>query len=81
MLGTDAGGTQEIVEHNVTGLLHPIGRTGNHVLAEHLRFLLENSFVREKMGIEGRKKMQRMFLKQNMYEKFAEILDMCITPK
>ncbi|BAT98532.1 hypothetical protein LR48_Vigan406s014600 [Vigna angularis] len=81
VLGTDAGGTQEIVEHNVTGLLHPIGRTGNHVLAEHLRFLLENSFAREKMGIEGRKKVQRMFLKQNMYEKFAEVLDMCMTTK
>lgn len=78
MLGTDAGGTQEIVEHNVTGLLHPIGRTGNHVLAQHLRFLLENRFAREKMGMEGRKKVQRMFLKQNMYEKFVDVLVMCM---
>ncbi|KAJ0961503.1 hypothetical protein J5N97_002007 [Dioscorea zingiberensis] len=29
VLGTDAGGTQEIVEHGVTGLLHPLGRDGN----------------------------------------------------
>ncbi|ESW07701.1 hypothetical protein PHAVU_010G151400 [Phaseolus vulgaris] len=78
VLGTDAGGTQEIVEHNVTGLLHPIGRTGNRVLAQHLRFLLENSFAREKMGMEGRKKVQRMFLKQNMYEKFVDVLVMCM---
>ncbi|KAK7381625.1 hypothetical protein VNO80_00171 [Phaseolus coccineus] len=81
VLGTDAGGTQEIVEHNVTGLLHPIGRTGNHVLAQHLRFLLENSFAREKMGMEGRKKVQRMFLKQNMYEKFVDVLVICMRTK
>jgi len=81
VLGTDAGGTQEIVEHNVTGLLHPIGRTGNHVLAQHLRFLLENSSARQKMGMEGRKKVQKMFLKLNMYEKFVEVLGMCMKTK
>ncbi|KAL5176460.1 N-acetyl-alpha-D-glucosaminyl L-malate synthase [Glycine soja] len=78
VLGTDAGGTQEIVEHNVTGLLHPIGRAGNHVLAQNLRFLLENRLTREQMGMEGRKKVQRMFLKQHMYEKFVEVLVMCM---
>ncbi|KAL2338097.1 hypothetical protein Fmac_012543 [Flemingia macrophylla] len=81
VLGTDAGGTQEIVDHNVTGLLHPIGRTGNHVLAQNLRFLLENRLAREQMGIEGRKKVQRMFLKQHMYEKFVEVLVMCMRSK
>ncbi|TKY64514.1 N-acetyl-alpha-D-glucosaminyl L-malate synthase [Spatholobus suberectus] len=81
VLGTDAGGTQEIVEHNVTGLLHPIGRPGNHVLAQNLRFLLENRLAREQMGIEGRKKVQRMFLKQHMYEKFVEVLVMCMRSK
>ncbi|RDX83518.1 bshA, partial [Mucuna pruriens] len=81
VLGTNAGGTQEIVEHNVTGLVHPIGRTGNHVLAQNLRFLLENRFAREQMGMEGRKKVQRMFLKQHMYEKFVEVLVMCMRSK
>lgn len=78
VLGTDAGGTQEIVEHNVTGLLHPIGRAGNHVLAQNLRFLLENRLTREQMGMEGRKKVQRMFLKQHMYEKLLEVLVKCM---
>ncbi|KAK7294155.1 hypothetical protein RJT34_17038 [Clitoria ternatea] len=81
VLGTDAGGTQEIVEHNVTGLLHPIGRQGNHVLAQNLRFLLENRLTREKMGIEGRKKVQKMYLKQHMYSKFVEVLVTCMTSK
>ncbi|KAL5160571.1 N-acetyl-alpha-D-glucosaminyl L-malate synthase [Glycine soja] len=78
VLGTDAGGTQEIVEHNVTGLLHPIGRAGNRVLAQNLRFLLENRLAREQMGMEGRKKVQRMFLKQHMYEKLVEVLVKCM---
>nr|XP_028947536.1 uncharacterized protein LOC103436148 isoform X3 [Malus domestica]XP_028947537.1 uncharacterized protein LOC103436148 isoform X3 [Malus domestica] len=41
VLGTEAGGTKEIVEHNVTGLLHPVGHDGTRGLAENLRFLLK----------------------------------------
>lgn len=81
MLGTNAGGTKEIVEHNVTGLLHPIGRGGNHVLAQNLRFLLENQLAREKMGMNGRNKVQRMYLKQHMYTKFVDVLVRCMTSK
>ncbi|KAI4329280.1 hypothetical protein L6164_021563 [Bauhinia variegata] len=81
VLGTDAGGTQEIVEHNVTGLVHPVGRPGNHVLAQNLRFLLKNSLARQKMGIEGRKKVQRMYLKQHMYKRFVDVLVKCMKTK
>lgn len=81
MVGTDAGGTKEIVEHNVTGLHHPIGRVGNHVLAQNLRFLLENRLVREKMGMNGRKKVQSMYLKQHMYSKFVKVLLLCMRNK
>ncbi|CAL5210660.1 unnamed protein product [Lathyrus oleraceus] len=81
VLGTDAGGTKEIVEHGVSGLHHPIGRKGSHVLAENLRFLLENRFAREKMGMNGRKKVQRMYMKQHMYRKFVEVLVRCMRSK
>ncbi|TKY48135.1 N-acetyl-alpha-D-glucosaminyl L-malate synthase [Spatholobus suberectus] len=81
VLGTDAGGTQEIVEHNVTGLLHPIGHPGNHVLAMNLRFLLKNQLARKQMGVEGRKKVQRMYLKQHMYNKFLEVIVRCMRSK
>ncbi|RYR50752.1 hypothetical protein Ahy_A07g037369 isoform B [Arachis hypogaea] len=72
VLGTDAGGTKEIVENNVTGLLHPIGHQGNQVLAQNLQFLLKNQLARKQMGIEGRKKVQSMYMKQHMYKKFVE---------
>lgn len=81
MLGTDAGGTKEIVDHNVTGLLHPLGRPGTHVLAQNLRFLLKNPLARKQMGEEGRKKVERMYLKRHMYTKFVEVLVNCMKTK
>ncbi|QCE08937.1 uncharacterized protein LOC114185164 [Vigna unguiculata] len=81
VLGTEAGGTQEIVEHNVTGLVHPVGHPGNLVLAQNLRFLLKNQLARKQMGVEGRKKVQRMYLKQHMYKKFVEVIVRCMRSK
>jgi len=81
VLGTDAGGTKEIVEHNVSGLLHPIRPKGNRVLARNLQFLLENRLAREQMGMNGRRKVQRMYLKEHMYSKFVEVLVTCMTSK
>lgn len=81
VLGTDAGGTREIVDHNVTGLLHPLGRPGTHVLAQNLRFLLKNPLAREQMGMEGRKKVERMYLKRQMYKRFVEVLVNCMKTK
>ncbi|GMY34257.1 spore coat protein sa, partial [Fagus crenata] len=72
VLGTDAGGTKAIVDHNVTGLLHPLGHPGTRVLAQNLGFLLKNPLAREQMGMEGRKKVERMYLKRHMYKRFVE---------
>ncbi|CAI9767201.1 unnamed protein product [Fraxinus pennsylvanica] len=74
VLGTDSGGTKEIVEHNVSGLLHPLGRQGAQVLAKHLRFLVENVSVRQAMGTKGREEVEKMYLKKHMYQKFGEVL-------
>nr|POE54106.1 hypothetical protein CFP56_75931 [Quercus suber] len=81
VLGTDAGGTREIVDHNVTGLLHPLGRPGPHVLAQNLRFFLKNPLAREQMGTEGQKKVERMYLKRQMYKRFVEVLVNCMKTK
>ncbi|KAJ0075719.1 hypothetical protein Patl1_34091 [Pistacia atlantica] len=78
VLGTEAGGTKEIVEHNVTGLLHPPGHQGSPVLAQNLRFLLKNPSARKQMGMEGRKKVGKMYLKRHMYKKLGEVLYKCM---
>ncbi|CAN7049509.1 unnamed protein product [Brassica oleracea var. botrytis] len=80
VLGTDAGGTKEIVEHNVTGLLHPVGRLGNKVLAQNLLFLLRNPSTRLQLGSEGRKKVEKMYMKQHMYKRFVDVLVKCMRP-
>ncbi|KAL5975603.1 hypothetical protein ACLOJK_019928 [Asimina triloba] len=74
VLGTDAGGTREIVDHNVTGLLHPIGNEGTQFLAQNLHFFLNNPLAREQMGSKGRSKVEKMYLKQHTYHKFAAVL-------
>lgn len=81
VLGTDAGGTKEIVDHNVTGLLHPLGHPGTRVLAKNLRFLLKNPVSRKQMGLKGREKVERMYLKRHMYKKFVDVLLKCMRPK
>ncbi|KAK8608473.1 hypothetical protein V6N13_023896 [Hibiscus sabdariffa] len=74
VLGTEGGGTKEIVEQNVARLLHPMGRPGLRVLAENLRFLLKKPDVRQGMGMEGRKMVERKYLKRHMYKRFVELL-------
>ncbi|CAN6707075.1 unnamed protein product [Malus baccata var. baccata] len=81
VLGTEAGGTKEIVEHNVTGLLHPVGHDGIRGLTENLRFLLKNPVSRKQMGLKGREKVERMYLKRHMYKKFVDVLLKCMRPK
>ncbi|KAE8655677.1 UDP-Glycosyltransferase superfamily protein isoform 3 [Hibiscus syriacus] len=81
VLGTDGGGTKEIVEQNVSGLFHSMGRPGNRVLAENLRYLLENPTAREQMGREGRKLVEKQYLKRHMYGRFVKVLSRCMKPQ
>ncbi|CAI9281252.1 unnamed protein product [Lactuca saligna] len=74
VLGTDSGGTKEIVEQNVTGLLHPIGHQGTSILSKNLQYLLKNPSERQRMGLQGRQKVQNMYLKKHMYKIFWEVL-------
>ncbi|KAL1222014.1 hypothetical protein V5N11_013735 [Cardamine amara subsp. amara] len=80
VVGTDAGGTKEMVQHNLTGLLHSIGRSGNEELASNLLFLLRNPDTRLRFGSEGRKKVEEMYMKQHMYKRFVDVLVKCMRP-
>ncbi|CAA2995296.1 Hypothetical predicted protein [Olea europaea subsp. europaea] len=74
VLGTASEGTKEIVKHNVSGLLHPLGRPGARVLAKHLQFLLENVSVWQAMGTKGIEEVEKKYLKKHVYQKFGEVL-------
>lgn len=79
VLGTAAGGTREIVEDNLTGLLHPVGQKGIQILSQHIRFLRDNESAREEMGRKGREKVEKLFLKHHMYDRIARILRNCMS--
>ncbi|CAN4086797.1 unnamed protein product [Withania somnifera] len=81
VLGTDAGGTKEIVEHNVTGLVHSLGRPGAQVLAQNIQYLLNNPSERQRLGSNGRKKVKDVYLKKHMYKRFGEVLYDCMRIK
>ncbi|BBM97447.1 hypothetical protein MPTK1_1g05790 [Marchantia polymorpha subsp. ruderalis] len=72
VLATNAGGSKEIISRNVTGLLHPIGRAGVPVLAQHIRRLLDHRAQREQMGRQGRDLVDRLYREHMMYEKLAQ---------
>lgn len=74
VLGTDAGGTREIVKDNVTGLLHPLGHEGSVSLAQSIQYFINNPSVRKKMGVQGRQKVQEAYLKQHTYAKMAKVI-------
>ncbi|OMO54157.1 hypothetical protein CCACVL1_28004 [Corchorus capsularis] len=49
-----------------------MGHPGTKVLTENLRYLLKNPAARKQMGMEGRKKVERKYLKRHMYKRFVE---------
>lgn len=78
ILGTDAGGTSEIVENSVNGMLHPIGSDGVSVLSQHINMILKNATSAKYMGLRGRDHVKLMYLKGIMYEKIAWIFMCCL---
>ncbi|PKU65562.1 uncharacterized protein LOC110115043 [Dendrobium catenatum] len=78
VLGTDAGGTREIVKDKVTGLLHPVGHEGSKALAQSIRYFINNPSVRKKMGMHGRQRVQEAYLKQHTYGKLAKVIAKCL---
>ncbi|CAM6043057.1 unnamed protein product [Sphagnum compactum] len=78
VLGTDAGGTKEILESNVTGVFHPVGKVGIPVLARHLRWLLDHPDLGIQMGEKGRERVSKMFREGPMYDKLARIFIDCV---
>jgi glycosyltransferase involved in cell wall biosynthesis len=61
VLGTEAGGTCEIVERNATGLFHPVGVEGQDKLAENILTFVENRAMARAMGEAGRRRVQEKF--------------------
>lgn len=78
VLGTDAGGTKEIVDANVTGLFHPTGNAGIPVLARHLRWLRDHPELSVEMGEMGKQRVRKLYRQGPMYEGLARLFIDCV---
>lgn len=74
VLGTAAGGTQEIVTNGTTGLLHPVGKEGIMPLAKNIVRLATHVERRLTMGKKGYEKVKETFLERHMEERIAGVL-------
>ncbi len=75
VLGTNRGGTPEIVVDGVTGLLHPVGEVGQEQLAEHIQRLVHDRELARRMGLEGRKRVCEYFNNTRFYAELGPVLD------
>ena len=74
VLGTDAGGTPEIVIHGETGLLHPLGQEGKGQLKQNIARLMANRAEAKSMGEKGRERVLNYFGARRFYLELSEIL-------
>lgn len=75
VLGTDAGGTVEIVINGTTGWLHPPGKDGVTRLAENIIRLATDAEMRLTMGKKGYGRVKETFLEKHMSHKIAFVLE------
>lgn len=71
VIALDNGGTREVVEQNVTGLLST--PYDIEALAQNIVTLLENREVREQMGAQGRLHVERHFSPQQMANNVEQV--------
>ncbi|CDP01969.1 unnamed protein product [Coffea canephora] len=74
VLGTAAGGTQEIVVNGSTGLLHPVGKQGVMPLARNMVKLATHVERRLTMGKRGYERVKERFLERHMEQRIAAVL-------
>lgn len=73
VVGSDAGGIPEVVEHGVTGLISPSGDSA--ALAAAVAELLENAELRTRMGEAGRRRVQENFTIERVCSNYIAIYE------
>jgi glycosyltransferase involved in cell wall biosynthesis len=82
VLGTDAGGTRDIVVPGETGLLHPVGEAGQEILSANILRLLRDRALAKRMGEAGSERARSHFSPDQFHRTFASalMLDQAIAP-
>lgn len=79
IITTNAPGCKETVEEGLNGFLIP--RRNHHVLAEKLEKLIQDTGLRNRMGIESRKKVEREFSDKMVIKNIFELYSQNIISK
>lgn len=74
VLGTDAGGTPEIVVAGETGYLFPVGESGQRELERLLYELLNDRDSMRQMGAAGRRRVMERFTAERFFEQWEELI-------
>ncbi len=72
VIGTDAGGVPEIIEHDKTGMLIPPGNAG--VLARELTKLYDDAGLKKRLARAGKHKADREFNSELHFNKLEHLL-------
>lgn len=76
VIAGDYGGTPEVVQDEVTGLL--VDPENHEKLAERLVQLLQDEPLRRKLGEEGRRRVKENYTFKDFQERLARILDTAV---
>ena len=73
VIGTDAGGTKEYVEHEVSGLVVPA--LSAHALSQALITILSDHARRKEMGMQARQRVLQFFKRTEVSRQTAELYE------
>ncbi len=79
VIGTNAGGVPEIIEHDQTGMLYAPGNASE--LAECLQKLIEDAGLRQRLAVAGRAYAEATFSEQQHYSKLIQIFSELVNDK
>jgi len=78
VLGTDAGGTKEIVLDGKTGLLHPVGEAGLEILGANILRLANDRHYAMQLGAAGRQRASEYFSSQRFYRELRDAVALAL---
>lgn len=73
VIATQVGGVEEVVEHEVTGLLAPAG--DDAALAAHIARLAAAPALRRRLGCNGRRRATASFSEEVMHRQYADLYE------
>lgn len=79
VIGVSGGGTPEVIEHGVTGLLSK--PDDQAALTAHIRSLLTSPSLRTQMGDAGRRRVEQHFTVERMARDMERLYDLLLTDR